>query len=88
MDRIKQAYHLQQLHYKNTLLVIGDYLAATGLSIRQIQLINFQQRVWSNIDPATISWTKKVEQDTIVQQTKPKTYWGKLTRAQEMGYYD
>lgn len=37
-------------HYKNALITISDYLKETSTPIRQVTLLEYQQRIGSQID--------------------------------------
>lgn len=71
---------LEQVYYKTCIQVIAQFILQQNKSIKQITLVEFQQRVWSNID--NLSGASKREQDRALDKVKPKMYNGNLTESQ------
>lgn len=66
---------MEELHLKNSLIILSVFLSSTNKSIRDISLIEYQQRLWSQID---CLWDVGVrQQDRAIQQITIKTYRGK-----------
>ncbi len=75
MPRIKLKDY-NQVKYRHCIEVIQEYLLTKDLSIKQIQLIDFQHYVGTNImylDDSTPS-----KENTNLKHIEPKTYNGKL----------
>lgn len=74
----------EELHLKNTLKMISDYLRTTSSSIKQITLLEFQQHIWWKID--SLWHASRREQDRTLTAIRIKTYKGKVIDDLERWY--
>jgi len=75
---------MDELHFKNVLVAISEHLKSNKKSIRDITLLEFQQRVWSKI------WnlwnTSERKQTRTLAQIQIKTYKWKVIDDLERWY--
>lgn len=83
MPRIKLKDY-NQVKYRHCIEVIQEYLLTKDLHIKQIQLIDFQHYVGTNI--MYLDESNPTKENTNLKQIEPKTYNGKLIDDLERWY--
>lgn len=63
---LKSLKEIQELKIKNSIEILSDFLSTTNRNIKQIQLIEYQQFLWTQI--TKLNDTTKKQQDANISE--------------------